>query len=217
MRGVAVVGPSGSGPSGIVVALVGGDGGRSMLTDRGTSALLAPADIDERFLDDVSWLFVSCYSLLAEPTIGAALRAVALARARGASIAVDIASRGAIEEVGVEGVLALVREINPDIVLATADELALVPAGAIALASLTVLKQGPRGAGLRGRINVDRPPCAGRVIDTLGAGDALTGGMLAALARGAHPVDALDAGMRAAASCVERRGAMPPVPGEPTA
>ena len=81
-RGVDVVGPIGSEPAGIVVALVAADGGRSMLTDRGASLLLAGPDIEERYLNDVRWLFITCYSLLGEPTIGAVmwpLRSLAVA------------------------------------------------------------------------------------------------------------------------------------------
>jgi sugar/nucleoside kinase (ribokinase family) len=72
-----------------------------------------------------------------------------------------------------------------------------------------VAKRGAAGAALRGTTEADRPAPPADVIDPTGAGDALAGGMLAALAAGAQAAAALDAGLEAAARCVGRRGAMP--------
>jgi sugar/nucleoside kinase (ribokinase family) len=207
-RGVDVVGPQGPEPAGIVVALVDAAGGRSMLTDRGASLLLAADDVRPAYLEGVSWLFLTCYSLLREPTIGAVAAAVTAARSRGTRIAVDLASRGSLEEAGVPAVLARVRAIAPDLLLGTEDELLL--AGDGLLAPLVVAKRGSAGAALRGALRAERAAAAGEVVDTLGAGDALAGGMLAALALGRDPVAALERGLAAAAVCVGRRGAMPP-------
>ena len=93
------------------------------------------------------------------------------------------------------------------LVFGTRDELAYdaLPA------PLVVAKRGADGAGLRGALELDRPAPAAEVVDPTGAGDALAGGMLAALAAGVAAPAALDAGLALAARCVGRRGAMPPL------
>jgi sugar/nucleoside kinase (ribokinase family) len=204
-RGVEVVGPVGPEPAGIIVSLVGADGTRSMLTDRGAGPLLAAADLQPAWLDGVRWLHVSGYALTAQPVLGAALEAAARVRAQGGRVSVDLASVAAIEAAGPRTFLARVAQCQPAIVFATQAELLYDPQPA----PLVVAKCGAAGAGLRGTTETDRPARPADVIDPTGAGDALAGGMLAALATGASAIAALDAGLEAAARCVGRRGAMP--------
>jgi sugar/nucleoside kinase (ribokinase family) len=81
------------------------------------------------------------------------------------------------------------------------------------------LAEGRRAAvvtlGADGAIWVDRtgvirrPARATTTVDTTGAGDAFTAGLLAALVRKSSAVEALDAGSAAAARCVSRAGARP--------
>jgi sugar/nucleoside kinase (ribokinase family) len=213
-RGVEVVGPSGPEPAGIVVVLVTPDGARTMLTDRGAATLLAANDVPPSLLDGVAWLHVAGYSLLAEPMLGAARAAATAVRARGGRVSTDLASTSGIAAIGVRPFLDHVRAIAPDILFATRDELDLTggPAGALGagLGTLVVEKRGPAGAALHGAAVAERSAHPTEAIDTTGAGDALAGGMLAALVQGASVVAALDAGLAAAAACVGRRGAMPP-------
>lgn len=204
-RGVEVVGPIGPEPAGIIVSLIGADGTRAMLTDRGAGPLLAAADLQAGWFDGVRWLHVSGYALTAEPVLGAALAAAARVRAQGGRVSVDLASVAAIEAAGPRAFLGRVAECRPAIVFGTQAELHYDPQPA----PLVVAKRGPAGAGLRGTTEADRPARAADVVDPTGAGDALAGGMLAALAAGALPPAALDAGLEAAARCVGRRGAMP--------
>jgi ribokinase len=49
-------------------------------------------------------------------------------------------------------------------------------------------------------------------VDTTAAGDTFTGYFIAGLARGEAPERALDEGIRAAAICVSRLGAVPSIP-----
>ena len=56
----------------------------------------------------------------------------------------------------------------------------------------------------------EQPAVPAKVIDTLGAGDALIAGVIAALLAGAPPPDALEQGARAAAAACEHIGAWPP-------
>lgn len=206
-RGVDVVGPRGPEPAGIVVSLIAPGGTRSMLTDRGAGPLLAAPDLDPGWFTGVRWLHISGYALTGEPVLGAAVEAAARIHAQGGRVAIDLASVAAIETAGPRVFLQRVAACRPDLVFGTRDELAFdaLPA------PLVVAKRGAEGAGLRGALDLDRPAPAADVIDPTGAGDALAGGMLAALAAGAATPAALDAGLALAARCVGRRGAMPPL------
>ena len=76
---------------------------------------------------------------------------------------------------------------------------------------LTVLTLGSAGA----RILPDGPvlpALPAEVVDTTGAGDALVGGMAAALAEGQPPQAALRVGMAAASLAIEQRGCQPAMP-----
>jgi sugar/nucleoside kinase (ribokinase family) len=75
-------------------------------------------------------------------------------------------------------------------------------------AHLVVVKQGAEPVLLRGRVCAEvAVPVVADAIDTTGAGDAFAGGYLLALARGAAPVDAVAAGLGAAACVVRGPGA----------
>ena len=63
-----------------------------------------------------------------------------------------------------------------------------------------------------GRWSVAAPKI--EVVDTVGAGDVFTAGLVDALGRGVDEAGALDAARRAAASVLVRRGALPPRPPE---
>ena len=56
----------------------------------------------------------------------------------------------------------------------------------------------------------EQPAMPARVVDTLGAGDALIAGVIATLLTGGRPPDALEQGARAAAAACEHVGAWPP-------
>jgi sugar/nucleoside kinase (ribokinase family) len=78
------------------------------------------------------------------------------------------------------------------------------------LAPEVVVTLGPGGAlWTDGRSVARVPAAAGEVVDTTGAGDAFTAGLLAARAGGASPRAALEAGCGAAARAVARQGARP--------
>jgi len=56
---------------------------------------------------------------------------------------------------------------------------------------------------------IEQPAVPARVVDTLGAGDALIAGIIAAVLDGAPPAEALDRGARSAAAACGRVGAWP--------
>jgi ribokinase len=199
-RGVELVGPVVAGRTGVVVALVRADGERTMATDRGVSPDLTPDELEPHWFDDCSGLHVSGYSLLAQPIAEAALSATALARARGASISVDLSSWSSIHEYGADRFRANLDAVGPDVVFANEPEWEMV-GGAYALAETSVVKRGSRGVEVRTAEGVqEHRPLGSAVVDTTGAGDALAAGFL---------VGGIELGLEAAARCVGQLGAVP--------
>ena len=210
-------------PTGTVICLVdtGEAAERTFLTDSGASLRLEPDDWSDALLDGVAWLHLSGYLLFSEPS--RALVAVALesARARGVPVSLDPASAGFLRALGVDRCLSLIERV--DVLLPSRDEACLLtglPDAADAAAKLSrhvplvVVKQGAEGAVISrsGSVYAQVPAVATTPRDTTGAGDAFTGGFLAALLAGATPEDAAADGCRAGALAVQRVGGRPPMP-----
>ena len=199
-RGVEFAGPRAAGSTGVVVALVGADGERTMATDRGVAVELRPDELEAAWFDGCEWLHVSGYALLAEPIAEAALAAVRLARERGARVSVDLSSWSSIRAYGADRFRASLDAAAPDLVFANEPEWEIV-GGAYALAQTSVVKRGSRGVVVRsaGGAEEHAPPAA-EVVDTTGAGDALAAGFL---------VGGIELGLEAAARAVGQLGAVP--------
>ncbi|MGW7379781.1 carbohydrate kinase family protein [Streptomyces sp. NPDC054794] len=210
--------------TGTVICLVdtGASAERTFLTDSGASLWLEPADWSDALLDGVGRLHLSGYLLFSEPSRALAALALGAARARGVPVSLDPASAGFLRELGVDRFLASVEGL--DVLLPSRDEACLLtglPDPADAAAKLSrhvpwvVAKLGADGALVaRGGSVLARVPAApASPRDTTGAGDAFTGGFLAALVAGAGPEDAAAEGCRAGARAVERVGGRPPLPG----
>jgi sugar/nucleoside kinase (ribokinase family) len=210
-------------PTGTVICLVdtGEAAERTFLTDSGASLRLEPDDWSQALLDGVARLHLSGYLLFSEPS--RALVAVALesARARGVPVSLDPASAGFLRELGVDRCLSLIEGV--DVLLPSRDEACLLtglPDASDAAAKLSrhvplvVVKQGAEGAVIArsGTVYARVPAVAATPRDTTGAGDAFTGGFLAALLAGAAPEEAAADGCRAGALAVERVGGRPPMP-----
>ncbi|QES50679.1 sugar kinase [Streptomyces venezuelae] len=205
-------------PTGTVVALVGRDAERTFLTDSGAALRLCPADWTPSLLDGVAHLHLSGYLYFADGSrelAGVALRA---ARARGVPVSVDPASAGFLHSLGVKRFLSAVDGVavllpNEDearLLAGTAD--AAEAAAALSLRfPLVVVTRGVAGALVAeaGTVTADVPAEPARAVDTTGAGDAFTGGFLAARLAGAPPAEAARAGCRAAARAVTRPGGRP--------
>lgn len=131
----------------------------------------------------------------------------------------DPASAGFLAELGAAAFLDLVEGI--DLLLPNADEareLTGLPDPADAAAELSrhvgrvAVTLGDRGVLLAsGGTVTARVPArpAGAAVDSTGAGDAFTGGFLAALVAGAADVTAAEAGCRAGAEAVATVGGRP--------
>jgi sugar/nucleoside kinase (ribokinase family) len=176
-----------TGRTGVVVSIAA-SGDRTMASDRGTAPELAPHDLEPAWFDcDV--LHLSGYSLLREPIASAAEAAAAHARARGATVTLDVSAWTLVDD----PFRARARALAPDLVFATEHE-----QGALgALDTRWVLKRGARGLSVDG---VDHPALDVEVVDATGAGDALAAGFL---------VGGPELGAATAARCCAQMGAMP--------
>jgi ribokinase len=201
--------------TGTIISLVEPGGQRSMLADRGANLALRPEDLPAPAAG--GHLHLSGYTLLDPGPRRAGLAALAGALAAGATVSVDPASTGPLAAYGIERWLADTAAAT--LLLPNADEARLltgcadVRAAAGALAArhrIVAVSLGADGAlWASGDVLVHRPAHPSTVVDTTGAGDAFTAGLLAAWLRtpGMDPADALDAGLACAAEVVRRPGA----------
>ncbi|MPZ87765.1 MAG: sugar kinase [Nitriliruptorales bacterium] len=205
--------------TGVVIVLVGADGSRSMVSDRGANLTLSPADIPVELFQPPRHLHLSGYALLSEGSRQAALHALRLARERGLTVSVDPSSAQPLRTAGADRFLDWT--YAADLCLPNLDE-ALVLSGqegaesaAAALAAFygeVVVTMGAEGSlwtdgGSPVRAAAAPAPS---VVDTTGAGDAFCAGFLASWLGGVPPAGALTAGARLAARAVARVGARPP-------
>ncbi|MEU6861908.1 PfkB family carbohydrate kinase [Streptomyces sp. NPDC046876] len=208
-------------PTGTVVALVGKDAERTFLTDSGAALRLSPDDWAPELLDGVAHLHLSGYLFFADSSRELAQVALAAARARGVPVSVDPASAGFLLTLGTRRFLDAAA--GACVLLPNEDEARLLaglpePAGAARAAAvlservpLVVVTRGPAGALVAqgGRVTAEVAAEPVRAVDSTGAGDAFTGGFLAARLTGADPQEAARAGCRAAALAVTRLGGRP--------
>jgi sugar/nucleoside kinase (ribokinase family) len=203
-RGVELVGPVADGATGVVVSIVGADRDRALASDRGVAPSFSPEELDAAWLDcDV--LHLSGYALLREPVSDTALLAASLARARGASVSVDVAAWTEIRVFGAVKFRELIDTIAPDVLFATEAEWEML-GGAYLSAPTGVIKRGPRGATVVTEdARLELSPVKAEVVDTTGAGDAFAAGFLL----GGSLEEAARRALEAAARCVSTVGSLP--------
>ena len=195
-RRVALLGPV-EGRNAVVCVLVTQSGERSMAPDRGVAPELHEEEIAPDWFDGCDHLFVSGYALFRDPVRAAAVRAVALARARGAAISVDLASWSGLRAAGADEIRALLDDLEPDAVFANEDEEQAL--GGPLAETVWILKRGARGCSFGGDERAIVP--VEHVVDSTGAGDALAAGWI---------VGGPELALEAAARCVQHQGSMPP-------
>jgi ribokinase len=193
-HGVELAGPVVDGRTGVVVVLVGQDGDRTMASDRGVAPELSADELDPAWFQDREHLHLSGYILLRDPGAGAATAAADAVRAAGGRLSVDLASWAAIRDYGPERLLALLGELDPDVVFATERERECLGGE---LTTTWVVKRGPGGFVVAGK---EWPAAATEAVDATGAGDALAAGFL---------VGGPELAAATAARCVAKVGAMP--------
>jgi ribokinase len=203
--------------TGMVVALVGPEGERTMFPDRGANAALAPEDVLPA-LGGARHLHVSGYVLLDDGSREAGLSALAQARAGGSSTSVDLSSAAPLRAAGPRRVLDWTQDV--DLCKGNTTEAGVLVGGATAeerCARLgeryrcAVVTAGAQGAWIAadGAAPIRVPAKAAAIVDSVGAGDAFTAGFLAAWTAGADAASAGARGAAAAARAVATRGGRP--------
>ncbi|HEY6014818.1 MAG TPA: carbohydrate kinase family protein [Candidatus Limnocylindrales bacterium] len=173
--------------TGRIGVLVAPGGERSFVQDRGAAELLAADELRASWFSGADVVHLPIYSLLGAQG-AAGRRALELGRAAGAAVSVDLASIGPLLAGGRPAARALVRDAGPDVLFATAAEaealLGLgVLDGLLELASIVVVKRGPKGATVlardgAGTLRFEAATEALSATDTTGAGDAFDAGFL---------------------------------------
>ncbi len=176
-----------------LVALVAPNGERSFLTDRGVADDLPRASIRAAWLRRVDVVHLPAYSLLTPPLADATLAAAVGARAAGALVSVDLASRRPLLDAGAAVVLERLRGVAPDVIFANANEVAAVvdrrhPRRLLEIAPTLVIKEGAAGCRVLWRgepagevLEIDVATKPVLATDTTGAGDAFDAGFLFAV------------------------------------
>ena len=175
-------------PTGRIGVYVSPDGERSFVQDRGAANLLRPEDLRPAWFSGIDALHMPTYSLLGEPLGLAGREAIKLARANAATVSIDLASVGPLLAHGRRAARALIEEVAPDILFATAAEAEAflgryAVEGLLELAPIAVIKRGSKGATVLAREGDERlrlEVATEHVVaaDTTGAGDAFDAGFL---------------------------------------
>jgi len=212
-------------PTGSIVVLVGPDGERTMITDRGANLRLGPPDVPAALLDGAALLHLTGYSFFDPAPRAVALGLVAEARRRGVPFTIDPGSAAFLAMLAPGAFLAWTSDAAvcfPN--LDEAEVLAGAEAGRqadpVSLAAVltryyqaVVVKLGADGA-LVAAEGAEPEQIAARsavVRDTTGAGDAFCAGFLAAWLTGSPMTAAVRSGAEAAAVAVSGLGGRPPV------
>ena len=174
-----------------IVVLVDSAGQRCFLTDSGEYGKWP--QLSPSLLDGVSRLYFTGYALCDSRSTAACLDLAAMANARGIPIAVDPSSVSVVAEFGVDQFVRMMAKISPSILLPNWEESCQLEAVMTShpelrwVPPLTVTTCGTEPAVARWAdgTEISAPAPEVGVIDTTGAGDAFSGGFLAALDR--HP------------------------------
>jgi 5-dehydro-2-deoxygluconokinase len=180
---------------------------------------LGTADVEGTEVGATRALVVSGTGLSREPSRSATRRAMALARAAGTRVVLDLDVREVLWPEGRDGIARELRAAVPqaDLVVGTEEEMA--SAGGVGdvrvrASGLVVVKRGPRGATAlpSGGAPVEAPGFCVTILNTLGAGDGFLSGFLVGWLSGSPTFECLRLGNAAGAIVVTRHGCAPAMP-----
>lgn len=201
--------------TGKVFVLVGAEGERTMITDRGASENLRPEDLPTSLFQRGTHLHLSGYTFSAGTRRETAFGALRLARDSSMTVSIDPSSVPLLQDIGPERFLEWTA--GADLCLPNLEEGALLAGTREPEAIVSalcehyrsvVLKLGAGGAIYAGEDAelVRLPAMAVRALDTTGAGDALCAGFLSGWVTGSSPEDALRRGVEISGGVVSRIG-----------
>lgn len=175
-------------PTGRIGVFVAPGGERSFVADRGAADLLKPDDLRAAWFAGADAVHLPVYSLLGSPLGEAGRRAIELARGGGAVVSVDLASIGPLLAGGRRAARALIADVAPELLFASASEAEafLGRRGIDELldyAATAVVKRGRKGATVLTRVGAKRirfEVATEHLVatDSTGAGDAFDAGFL---------------------------------------
>lgn len=197
-------------PTCCVVILVGSDGDRTMLADRGANKAFCADDVRLPEVPDRGHLHLSGYVLLDDGSREAGLAALAAARGAGWTTSVDPQAAQHITTVGGDTFLSWVQ--GADLLLPNESEITALGGidAALNAVDVVVVTNGRRGASWYSRSERLTVPAAGQHdTDSTGAGDAFNAGLLASWLTGAPAPAALRAGVVAGSDAAAKIGARP--------
>jgi fructoselysine 6-kinase len=192
------------GRTGLTTITVGPDGDRIFESEElGVSATFRPSDEAVQFLKTRSWLHATGPADIID-----AVKAVAAA---GVPVSYDAYHPPRTERLHELAPLLAVAFLSaPGGSAADAAELARDAVGRGARAA--VVSRGKDGCLMfSDGVIIEQPAVPARVVDTLGAGDALIAGVIAGMLNDGSPQSVLKRGVRSAAAACEHVGAYPPV------
>jgi len=210
-----------SAATGAIVVLVGPDGERTMITDRGANLMLRPGDVPAALLDGVALLHLTGYSFFAPAPRAVVLGLISEASRRGVPFTVDPGSAAFLRQLApgafldwTEGAAVCFPNRDEAAVLAGQPDPPLAAAALAGNYGAVVVKLGADGAvlavGDAAPVPIPARPAVAR--DTTGAGDAFCAGFLAAWLAGVPLTEAGTAAAKAAALAVAALGGRPDAP-----
>jgi sugar/nucleoside kinase (ribokinase family) len=205
-------------PTGAIVILIGADGDRTMITDRGANLRLRPEDVPPYLLDDAELLHLTGYSFFEPRTRDVILDLIGAARRRGVPFTIDPGSAAFLNTLKpgefldwTRGAACCFPNLDEAAALTGTTDPAAMSASLAGNYGAVVVKLGANGAlcatGDTAPVHVDAKRAA--VRDTTGAGDAFCAGFLAAWLNGAPLKAATEAAVTTAARAVSTLGGRP--------
>lgn len=203
------------GSTGVVVVLIDQAGERTMVPSRAASSLLR--DVDDAWLDGVSALHITAYSLEGGTTAAEVVRLAERTHKRGGSVSIDTSSSAMLDKYGSERFFEVMEIVRPEILFANDQEWRLLdldravahrPPG---LDGTTLVRKAGSNPTLvygdDGSVVSVPVPHVEKVTDTTGAGDAFAAGFLARSIAGASWVECCETGHEVAATVLGQPGA----------
>ncbi|MFC2162644.1 carbohydrate kinase family protein [Candidatus Altiarchaeota archaeon] len=203
------------GKTGVCLSLVHGGGQRSMIVDRGVNDDIDAWKVADDAFDNAVWIYFSGYSLINEGLQERFLKMAEKAKGSGKKLVFNGGDHNIITK-NREAFLRMMEHVNV-LVLNEEEAKALTETNEIddtctildELVGTYIVTLGPKGSiGSEGKEQIESKACdVEKVMDTTGAGDAFTAGLIAGLMQGKDIRGACELGHETASKVITRMGA----------